>query len=92
MKKWIAMLLLAALLCSVLAGCKAKITAEEAYQIVLDDLGVAAALAETPHIHDATYENKPCFNIFVTVNGISLNYIVSQTGKILHKGPGEHSH
>ena len=92
MKKWIAMLLLAAFLCSVLAGCKAEITADEAYQIVLDDLGVAASLAENPHIHNATYENKPCFNIFVTVDGLSLNYIVSQTGKILHKGPGEHSH
>lgn len=92
MKKWIAMLLLAALLCSVLAGCKAKITEDEAYQIVLDDLGASAALAETPHIHTGTYENKPCYNIFVTVNGISLNYIVSETGKILYKGAGEHSH
>jgi len=92
MKKWIALLLLAAILCGMLAGCGKKITAEEAYQIVLDDLGAAASLAESPHVHEATYEDKPCFNIFVTVDGLSLQYIVSEGGKILHKGPGEHSH
>ena len=92
MKKWIAMLLLATILCGMLAGCGKKITAEEAYQIVLDDLGAAASLAESPHVHEATYEDKPCFNIFVTVDGLSLQYIVSESGKILHKGPGEHSH
>ena len=93
MKKWIALALAACLLCSLLSGCGKKITAEEAYQIVLDDLGeTLAATAESPHVHEATYENKPCFNIFVTVNGVSMNYIVSETGKILHKGAGEHSH
>lgn len=93
MKKWIALLLMACLLCSMLAGCSKKITSEEAYQIVLDDLGEAlAATATSPHIHEATYDNKPCFNIFVTVNGVSLNYVISETGDIIHKGPGEHSH
>lgn len=93
MKKWIALLLLGCLLCGMLSGCGKKITAEEAYQIVLEDLGeTLAATAEAPHIHTGTYEDKPCFNIFVTVNGMSLQYIISETGKILHKGPGEHSH
>ena len=93
MKKWIALLLMACLLCSMLSGCGKKITSEEAYQIVLEDLGeTLAATAEAPHIHTGTYEDKPCFNIFVTVNGMSLQYIISETGKILHKGPGEHSH
>ena len=93
MKKWIALLLMACLLCSMLAGCGKKITSEEAYQIVLDDLGkTLAATAESPHIHTGTYEDKPCFNIFVTVNGMSMQYIISETGKILHKGAGEHSH
>lgn len=93
MKKVIALLLTACLLCGLLAACGKEITAEEAYQVVLDDLGeTLAATAETPHIHEATYDGKPCFNIFVTVNGMSMQYIVSQSGKILHKGPGEHSH
>ena len=92
MKKWIAMFLLAAILCGMLAGCGKKISADEAWQIVLNDLGAAASLAESPHIHEATHENKPCFNIYVTVDGLSLQYIVSETGKILYKGAGEHSH
>ncbi len=93
MKKVIALLLMACLMCGMLAGCGKKVTAEEAYQVVLDDLGEAlAATAQTPHIHESTYEGKPCFNIFVTVNGLSMQYIISETGKILHKGPGEHSH
>lgn len=92
MKKWIAILLLACIVCSLLAGCGKKITAEEAYQIVLEDMGVLAETAEDPHIHESTYQGKPCFNIFVTANGTSLQYIVSQTGKILYKGLGEHSH
>ena len=41
---------------------------------------------------EGTFENKPCFNIFVTVNGMSMQYIISENGKILHKGAGEHSH
>ena len=92
MKKWIAILLLAGILCGMLAGCGKKVTAEEAWQIVAEDLGAVAEMAEAPHIHEATYEDKPCFNIFVTVNGVSLQYIVSENGNILHKGPGQHSH
>lgn len=93
MKKVIALLLMACLLCGMLAGCGKKVTAEEAYQIVLDDLGeTLAETADAPHIHEATYEGKPCFNIFITVNGLSMQYIVSENGKILHKGAGEHSH
>ncbi len=94
MKKWIAILLLAGILCGLLAGCKKNITAEEAYQIVLKDMGVLAEKAEAPHIHESTYEDKPCYNIFITVaNGETLQYVVSTTGKILYKGIGEeHSH
>ncbi|MBR2937635.1 MAG: hypothetical protein IKB80_03975 [Oscillospiraceae bacterium] len=92
MKKWIAIVLLAGILCGMLAGCGKKVTAEEAWQVVRKDLGAAAELAETPHVHEATYEDKPCFNIFVTVDGLPLQYIISENGKILHKGPGEHSH
>ncbi len=92
MKKWIAILLLAGVLCGMLAGCTENLSAEGAYQVVLEDLGAAAEMAANPHIHEGTYNDKPCFNIFVEVNGVSLQYIVSPSGKILHKGPGEHSH
>jgi hypothetical protein len=93
-KRIIAALLLVCILGGMLAGCtKEKITAEQAYQIVLKDLGAAADKAEAPHIHEGTYEEKPCFNIYITVDGMNLQYIISDTGKILSKGPGTgHSH
>ena len=92
-KKWIAIFLLVGILCGMLAGCKKNITADEAYQIVLKDTGVLAENAEAPHIHEGTYEDKPCYNIFISANGQSLQYAVSTTGKILYKGIGEaHSH
>ncbi len=92
MKKWIALLLLVCIVGGMLAGCGKKVTADEAWQIVQKDLGAAAEMAANPHVHEATFEDKPCFNIFVEVNGVPLQYIVSENGKILHKGPGEHSH
>ena len=94
MKKWIAIALLACILCSLLAGCgkKEPITADQAYQVVLDHLGALADTAAEAHIHQGTYDDKPCFNIYVTVNGLPMQYIVSETGKLLYEGPGEHSH
>ncbi len=68
------------------------ITSDEAFEVVLNDLGITEQDAGTPHIHEGTYENKPCYNVYVTVNGESLSYVVSTTGEILHKGEGEHSH
>ena len=68
------------------------ITSDEAFEVVLNDLGITEQDAGTPHIHEGTYENQPCYNVYVTVNGESLSYVVSTTGEILHKGEGEHSH
>lgn len=68
------------------------ITSDEAYKIVLKDLGVTESQIESPHIHEGTYKNQPCYNIYVTVNGESLTYVVSTKGEILFKGEGSHSH
>ena len=92
MKKLVSVLVLLGMICCLLAACAPAITAEEAWQIVQEDLGELAAHAETPHIHNSTYNKQACFNIFVTVAGESLQYVVSTTGKILHKGLGNHSH
>lgn len=91
-KKRIALLLAVCLLCSLFCGCGKKVTQEEAYQIVLEDLGEIGKLVEQPHIHTGTYEGKPCYNIYITVNSISLCYVISENGKILTKGPANHSH
>ena len=68
------------------------ITSNEAFEIVLEDLGLTSQEADHPHIHEGTYEGQPCYNIYVTANGKSLTYVVSIKGEILHKGEGGHSH
>ena len=90
-KRVIALLLLVCIFGCLLGGCKNKITAEEAVQIVLTELG-ATKPDESPHVHNSTYNGKDCFNVFVTVNGSALVYIVSDTGEILAHGPSSHSH
>ena len=99
MKKSLCLLLVCSMMILLLAACggKKEITAEEAYQVVLEDLketyGEAIAdTAESPHIHESTYEGKACYNIFVTVSGMSLQYVISRTGDVLYTGAGEHSH
>ena len=92
MKKWIVMLVLVAMFGALLAGCKHEITGEEAFHVVLGDLVNVEGTPTNPHIHTGTYEGKPCYNIYVTVNNTTLNYVVSMTGEILFKGLGEHSH
>ena len=76
----------------VLTCGKETITSEEALEVVLNDLGITESQAGSPHIHEGTYENQSCYNIYITVNGKSLTYVVSTEGKILHKGEGGHSH
>ena len=68
------------------------IDSDEAFAIVLEDLGMTESEVGTPHVHEDTYENQSCYNIYVTVNGESLTYVVSTKGEILHKGEGSHSH
>ncbi len=92
MKKWIALFLLMAVVCGVLAGCKGNVNDKEALQIALEDLAVTEDQTESAHVHTATYDNKPCFNIYITVNGVTWNYVISKTGDIIHKGIGEHAH
>jgi len=93
-KKLIAALLLVCVLCSVLTACKKeKITGEQALQVVLKDMKLNENQVSNVHIHEGTYEDKPCFNIYVDANGVSLLYVVSDVGKILTKGPSAgHSH
>ena len=94
MKKWIAIALLACILCGLLAGCGKKdpITADQAWQIAAEDLGITTDQAGTPHVHEITYKNKPAYEISITADGTSWLYAISETGKILHKSEGGHNH
>ncbi len=69
-----------------------SISSDEALDIVLEDLGITEQEAGSPHIHEGTYQNQACYNVYITANGKSLTYVVSTTGEILHKSEGEHSH
>jgi uncharacterized protein YpmB len=95
-KLFISILVLVCVLCItsvILLTCNnGVVSSDEALQVVLEDLGVTSAESVSPHVHEGTYENQPCYNVYVTVNGESLTYVVSTTGEILHKGEGGHSH
>ena len=88
LKKTVVLVLIVCLLGTLLCACGKKITAEEAYQIVLKDLGDLASTVQSPHIH----EGKDGYNIYLTVNGLQFAYLISYSGKIVSKGPGGHSH
>lgn len=93
-KRLICMLLLVCLLSSVLCACgeKKEITANDAIDIVMEDLGDSAAYADTPHVHTGTYNNEDCYNVYITVSDMSWMYIISMDGDIITKGPSSHSH
>lgn len=93
-KRLICLLVLVCLMGSMLCACETKeeITAQQAISIMLEDLGDDAKNMSNPHVHTGTYENKSCYNIYVTINGESWAYIISTEGEILSKGPGGHSH
>ena len=93
-KRIISVLAAAILVLGLLAGCEKSdtISAEKAQQIVLEDLGVSAEKAQM-HMHVGEYAGKPCYSIYVTVNGETLQYLIdSNTGEILDITHSDHSH
>ncbi len=91
-KRILSLILLSCLLLTLLAGCSDEITPEKAQKIVLKDLGVSANKAEL-HVHVGEFEGKPCYSIYATVDGETLEYLVdSETGEILAINESTHSH
>jgi hypothetical protein len=90
-----AILAIAVLLVGLLAGCKKDdgfIDKEEALQIVLDKIGMTQEQAN-PHVHVTEVDGLTCWNIYVTVEGKSMEYVVhSLTGEILSVKESNHSH
>ena len=93
-KRLISLLLAICLFACLLTACSSKpeITSAQAYQLVLDQLGDKSAGATDPHIHSGEYYGAACYNIYVTVDGQQMQYIVSKYGDILHSGAAAHSH
>ena len=84
MKKLLAVLVAAAMLLTVLTACGDKtISAEKAQEIAMEDAGLTAKDVDDVHAHVTTYENTPCYNIHITVDGTEYNYNISANGEIL---------
>ena len=94
MKRLLAVLLIACMLCIGLCACQPgeNITEDKAVEIVMEDLGILVNNVTETHIHEGTYNGQPCYNVYVTVGGVSMTYVVSMSGTILTKGAGGHSH
>ena len=90
-----AIMAVAVLLVSLLGACKKDdgvIDQEEALQIVLEETGLTEAQAH-PHVHVATIEGVACWNVYVTVGGKQMQYVVHGiTGEILSVGESTHTH
>lgn len=88
----LSLIVLSCMLLTLLAGCGGEITPEKAQKIVLKDLGVSAKEAAL-HVHVGEFEGKPCYSIYATVDGHTLEYLVdSETGEILAINESSHSH
>lgn len=91
-KRIIAILLLVSMLAMLTACGSKEITPEKAQKIVLEDLGVSADEAEL-HLHIGEHEGTPCYSIYVTIEGETLEYLIdSATGEILAINESSHSH
>lgn len=98
-KRMTAFFLILAMLAAVLCGCgnnkSSIISLEEAQKIALEDAGITADEAGEIHVHVASYEDTPCYGIYITVNGTPYEYMIAaQTGEILNISisEGGHSH
>ena len=69
------------------------LTPDGAKKIVLQELGISESKADGVHTHTTTEDGKPCYLIYVTVNGENWEYIVDGfTGEILSKIKNDHGH
>lgn len=92
-KQILVILLLCCMIFGLLAGCKEEtIDAAKAKQIVLEELGMSEAEAN-PHVHAGEHDGKPCYSVYVTIGGVTMEYQVDmETGEILAVNKSSHSH
>ena len=94
-KRIIAFLLLAVLMCGMLAACKEDklISADEAKAIALQDMGITEEQAKSVDIHPAVSGGEPLFSIYITYGNKNMEYVINaKTGEIISKGESNHSH
>ena len=84
MKKYIVILTITVLLLCLLTACSSKaITASEAQNIAMKDLGVSASDVQDIHTHVLTEDGAPSYSIHITVGDAEYEYVISADGQIL---------
>ena len=94
LKRSIAIFLVILLVGGIFTACQASISSNEAIQIALEDMGADEADVQSVHVHEGTYQNQECYNVYLTVDGTSMTYVIAVSGgSILAKMEGSgHSH
>ena len=97
LKKSIAVFLLVAILGGMFVACDDQtkgITGDKAVEIALADLGISSNEVDSVHIHEGIHDKQVCYNVYITVDGESLTYVVNKlNGDILDIQEGAaHSH
>lgn len=94
LKKIISVLLILCTLTLLLAACgkEEAITSDRAKEIVQEELGEAGKKAQL-HVHAGDHEGTPCYSVYVTMNGKTMEYKVDMmSGEILAIVESNHSH
>lgn len=90
-KKWITLVLVAALCAGALCACGSEfIEAEKAAKIALKDAGLKSSQADV-HTHVSSYGGKACYEIHVEAGDDAFTYYIdAQSGDILSREEGVH--
>lgn len=90
--RFVAILLLAALLLSVLAGCGSKsdvVSQEKAQQIAMEEIGVTEDQVSDAHIHVTTENGIPCYSVHLTTDKGEFSVLIhAGTGEVLSSASG----
>lgn len=89
-KKLIAVLMAAALILCLFAGCgkTGPLSEEDAYALVYKHAGVNEADAVDPHLHVIAENGVPMYNIHFSVGSVEYDYnIHANTGEIISHKP-----
>ena len=92
-KRLLSLAVLLCMLVTLLAACGGgPISKEKAQSIALKDMGVSASDA-TVHVHVGEHNGEPCYSVYVTANGKTMEYLIdSESGEILEVRESDHKH
>ena len=92
-KRLIAILLILCVVCGTFVACAGnkQITAQKAQKIALKDMGAVPSLSQV-HTHESETENGIYYSVSITYGNQSMTYVISNTGEIVSKTEGAHTH